>query len=331
MKVCIIGSTGHYEYVLKDIKYDPETRIVGVCPGSTGEDVHLLYEIIKNDYPSLKIYDNYIEMLDELQPDICVVCCYFGDHAKVAAEVLKRKINLFIEKPIATDLEDLYMLHELYSKSGVSLAAMFGIRYTPWFLTAWNAVKSGKVGEIRLMNAQKSYKLGKRGVHFKNRKTYGGTIPWVGSHAIDWLYWFGAKRFVSVYSSHSKFYNMGNGDLELTALCHFVMEDEVFGSVSMDYLRPNTAKSHDDDRIRVVGTEGIIEVRECEVYLMNNETCGYVELDLCDGNKGIFWDFLKQVKNEGKCLISAEDSFYVTEASIKARISADEKRVVYFD
>ena len=329
MKVCIIGSTGHYGYVLNSIKDDLEINIAGVSPGSEGEDVNFLYNIVKRDYPHAKIYNNYCRMLDELKPDIGVVCCYFGDHAKVASEVLKRGMHLFVEKPIATNMEDLHMLKEIHGKSGASLAAMFGIRYTPWFFTAWEAVKRGKIGEIRLMNAQKSYKLGNRGDHYKKRETYGGTIPWVGSHAIDWLYWFSARKFISVYSSHSNLFNRGHGDLETTALCHFVMENKVFASVSIDYMRPDTANGHDDDRIRVVGTEGIVEVRERKVYLANKDTEGSMELDLLE-RKDIFKDFLEQVRNEGKCMVSAEDSFYVTEACIKARVSADENRIVYF-
>lgn len=116
MKVCIIGSTGHYGYVLDGIKNDPIARIVGISPGSEGECVDFLYNIIKKDYPDAKLYNNYYRMLDELNPDIGVVCCYFGDHAKVASETLKRCIHLFVEKPVATNMEDLHMLKEIYNK-----------------------------------------------------------------------------------------------------------------------------------------------------------------------------------------------------------------------
>ena len=63
--------------------------------------------------------------------------------------------------------------------------------------------------------------------------------------------------------AHSGMYNQGQwGGLEVSAMCNFVMTNEVLGSVSIDYLRPNTADTTDDDRIRIVGAEGVIEVRE---------------------------------------------------------------------
>src|SRR5690606_40743306 len=98
---------------------------------------------------------------------------------------------------------------------------------------------------------------------FKTRKNYGGTIPWVGSHAIDWLHWFSGEEFQAVYATHSSLYNREHGDLEVSALCQFKFSNEVMGSVNIDYLRPQNAPSHDDDRIRVAGTQGEIGRASC--------------------------------------------------------------------
>jgi predicted dehydrogenase len=329
LKVCIIGATGHVNYVLNGIKGDTGAAIVGIAPGSKGESIDAVYESTCNVGHSPRRFGDYVEMLDVLKPDIAVVACYFGDHAKVAYEAMQRGIHVFVEKPIATTFEDLKMLRAAYEDANIHLAAMFGIRYDPWFLTAWRAVKDGRIGKVRLMNAQKSYRLGMRGEHFKNRETYGGTIPWVGSHAIDWLYWFSGEEFQSVYASHSTQYNQNHGELEVTGLCQFTFTNEVFGSVNIDYLRPQGAPRHDDDRIRVAGTEGIIEVRDQKVFLITNDEDGIVELPLLPRQQ-IFADFLRQVRGEGVCMVSARDSFVVTEACLKARTSADEKRLVLF-
>jgi hypothetical protein len=63
--------------------------------------------------------------------------------------------------------------------------------------------------------------------------------------------------------------------------------------------------------------------------LINNEVSGIREVPLIYKGE-IFADFLKQINNQGKCLVSADDSFYITEASLKARESADKEKVVYF-
>ncbi|HOJ12163.1 MAG TPA: Gfo/Idh/MocA family oxidoreductase [Clostridiales bacterium] len=330
MKICIIGSTGHYGIALDGIKNKKEISIAGIAPGSLGENVSSLYERLSKEYPSVQYFDNYCNMLDEIKPEIAVVCCYFADQTKVAGDALKRGIHVFMDKPVATSLEDLETLKNIYKQSGAHLSAMLAIRATPWFLTAHKSIKEGSIGEIRLMNAQKSYKLGVRGEHYRKRSIYGGTIPWVGSHAIDWLSWFSGEKFLSVYASHTNLYNQGHGDLEASALCHFIMTNEVFASVSIDYLQPKTAKRHDDDRIRIVGTEGVIEIRDRKVFLTNASADGAQELHLLEP-QNIFEGFIKKIKGEGKCLVSAEESFYNTEACLMARTSADEKKVIYFE
>ncbi|MFD0682762.1 MULTISPECIES: Gfo/Idh/MocA family protein [unclassified Paenibacillus] len=330
MKLGIIGSTGHINYVMDGLRELPEVRLVGVSAGSAGESIEKLTVRAAQEGHSPVVYANYNELLDQAKPDIIAVACYFNDHAKIAAESLRRGIHVFVEKPVATTLEDLAMLREAYGNSrGAQLAAMFGIRYNPAFYTAWHAVKAGAVGQVRLLHAQKSYRLGSRGEHFKRRETYGGTIPWVGSHAIDWVHWFSGERFETVYASHSTLYNQDNGDLETSAQCHFTMAGEVSASVSIDYLRPAQASTHGDDRIRIAGTEGVLEVRDQKVLLINGQANGEQELPLLPKVE-IFADFVQQITDGTSCLISAEESFYVTEACLKAVIAADEKRTVRF-
>lgn len=330
LKICIIGSSGHVHYALDGIRDDNNVDIVGVAPGSRGEDIEGLITRINNLGYSPDKFNDFREMLGKLKPDIAVVNCYFGDQAWVTMEALKQKVHVFVEKPIATTFKELKLLRESYEQAGVSLAAMFGLRYTPWFLTAREKVKQGAIGEIRLMNAQKSYKLGSRESFYKKRATYGGTIPWVGSHPIDWFYWFTEEKFNSVFASHSTKCNNEHGELETTALCQFVFSNEVLGTINIDYLRPQNAPTHGDDRLRIAGTEGVIEVIDNKVFLINEKIDGERELPLVS-DQNIFVDFINEVRGEGTCMVSAEDSFLVTEACLKARQSADERRIVYFD
>lgn len=328
MKVCIIGSSGHYSYALSGAKEMNGIDFAGIAPGSQGEDVQGLYKTLCSMGYTPEVYEDYKDMLDKIKPDVAVVNCFFGDLAKVSIEAMKRGINVFSDKPAATTIEDLEAVKGEYEASGVHYTSMFGIRYASWFLTAKKAVDEGAVGAIRLMNAQKSYKLGTRNEFYKNRDSYGGTIPWVGSHAIDWMRWMSGEEYKSVYAAHSKQYNRGNGDLELSALCQLTMTNEVLCSASIDYLRPQSAKTHGDDRIRIAGTDGVLEVRHEKVYLINSSTDGEIELPLLpEGN--VFRDFLEELQGSKKCMVSAEDSFKIAEVCLLARISADKKRIIY--
>lgn len=329
MRVCIIGGSGHGSFVFRAIKQQPDIQVIGIAPGSMGEDVSKFRKAAAKENQPAVYYDNYLEMLDELKPDVAAVNCWFGDHAKVNVEVLNRKIHLFSEKPIATTFKQLAEVQSAYEQAQVELTAMLGLRYNPAFYTAWHAVQNGAIGEVRLLTAQKSYRLGKRPDFFKDRESYGGTIPWVGSHAIDWVYWFAGQQFVSVLAHHSAKANHDLGSMEMTGLCHFAFTNEVCASVNIDYLRPATAPTHGDDRIRVAGTKGVIEVMSDKVTLINDQGQGIQEMELMQAPE-IFAEFVKQIKGEGRCLVSAQDALVVTEACLKARQSADKQQIEYF-
>jgi len=269
-------------------------------------------------------------MLDRLQPDIVTVCGPFELHAEMTAEALQRGSHVFCEKPVALTLEQLAMVKTAYAaSSGLHLATIMNLRYDPAFYTAWQVVRDGGIDTVRLINTRKSYRLGRRDAYYHDRATYGGTIPWIGVHAFDWIAWFSGQTFTSVYATHSTHYNQGNGDLEVSALCHFTLTNEVFASASLDYLRPPTSPTHGDDRVRVMGTAGAIEVRGGQVYLINAETEGEAVLPLaCD--RQIFKDFVEHIEGKTTAILTAEDVFAVTEASLLARQSADEGRVMTF-
>jgi predicted dehydrogenase len=328
LKLGIIGSTGHTNYVLNGLReHEHEVVLAGIAPGSDGENIDSLQSKAFQARYQPKAYLNGMELLDQLQPDIVAIACHFHDHARYVIEALNRGIHVIVEKPVATTLADLEKVKYAYGQSKAMLVAMFGIRYTAPFVTAYQAIQEGAIGRVRLIQAQKSYRMGDRGVPFLSRQTYGGTIPWVGIHAIDWVYWLSGESFETVYAAHSAFDNKGHGELEATAMCQFTMSNEVMASVSMDYLRPKQAPSHGDDRIRLVGTEGVLEVRDQQVQLINGREEGIQVLPLLP-KRELFTDFIDQVKRVGTCMVSAEDSFYVTEIGLKAVISADEKRVV---
>jgi len=263
---------------------------------------------------------DYINMLEKEKPDIAVVNPYLCYNAKVSLDCLRHGINVFSEKPAATTLNDLTELKKAYTKSGKIYSSMMALRFAPGFIAAKEFADAGRIGEIRLVHAQKSYKLGFRGDMYRDNKLYGGTIPWVGSHAVDWIYYFTAKRFLNVLAAQSSIANRGHGGLEMTAACSFVMEDEIIATASIDYLRPSEAKTHGDDRIRIAGTSGIVEVRSGEAFAVD----GAGERKLPNTKEmHIFDEFIKAVKGEKNELPKAEDAFYVTEICLKARLSAE--------
>jgi len=321
MKLCFIGGSGHYGYALDTLRADPSLTVSGIAPGAPGEAMDGLVTGLAALGSRPLVFDSYPAMLDACRPDIAVVNTWFGLSAAPVCAALRRGIAVFCEKPVFTQPESLPDICEAYRTHRAPLCAMLGLRRVPWFVCIQEAVRAGLVGEVRLVNAQKSYRLGTRPPFYADRALYGGTIPWVGIHGMDWIYSAAGRRFQRVSALHSTQANGGNGALEATALCQFTMDGGVMASLTIDYLRPDGAPSHGDDRVRVVGSRGIVESIGGQVSLSDGRSTRMLEPPA--DPVSVFTDFTRALRAGAEAEVTTFDSLYLTSVALCARGAAD--------
>ena len=320
MRLAIIGVTGHVEYAMRTLGMREELKLVSVAPGNPEENVPAFMDaIIKRGYGP-KGYGNWRRMLDEEQIDVVSIAPWFCYSADIAIECLKRGIHVYSEKPLATTLEKLDELTEVWEKSGCSLDGMFGLRYTPWFLAVRKAIEDGEIGQVRQIHGQKSYKLGRRSPLYYKQELYGGILPWVGIHAMDWATQLGGSC-QWVQGLHSRRENRGHGELEVSSAALMELQNGVIATVTADFLRPDGSARHDDDRLRVTGTQGMIEAFDGRVFLENGQPKRELVLPEAPAPMA---DFLDSIGTE-RAKELARAALGVTRAALMARESADER------
>ena len=308
MKVCFIGACGHWSQAYACLKNRKNVVFVGFAPGSPEEDSNESIHI------TIPYFKSYKTMLEETKPDLAIVSPVFGITGRIVIECARRKIDVFSEKPIASSLEELDEVQRAIQENGIRFSAMHYLRFDPAFYQAAHMVQSGMIGQLKMITAQKSYKYGKRPGWYADPELYGGTIPWVGIHAIDWISYFSGKRFLSVHSCC-----VGENP-EMAAICQFQLEDQVIASANIDYYRPDMASTHGDDRVRCVGTEGVVEVIAGKVTMINKE--GSFEYSPTEAPE-LLSEFL-----EGKIPIPLEEIFHITRVAIAARESAKNQKTM---
>lgn len=351
MRVCFYGNTGHFFTAFLVKNRIPELEFAGYCKSFPEEDMgqlKLFAGKAAGTYPDgweiharngcsgsgcdPAEYQTLEEMLDTCEPDILVVDGRFTQRYEAEKAALLRGINVYADKPIAITLDELTALYECVKKSGKVLWAMHTVRYDPWYYTAKLIIEDGQIGKVRMVNCQKSYRLGTRLPFYKERRYYGGTIPWVTTHSIDMIRMVTGKEMLSVYSQQSRSHNCGYGEMEMITTSCFEMEDDILATVSTDYYRPENTHSHDDDRMRVVGTEGILEVirrdGDHEVRLINSQSNGSVPIPQ-KKPPFIFEDFVNTLNGTGTGLLDTDESFRNAYTAMCAQQSADEKKIIY--
>ncbi len=314
MKAVIIGGSGHFEYAV--LSQCNECDIVAFAPASVDEVLQRLILCAGGKY---KQYDDYIQMLDEEQPDVAIINPHFYLIPTVLIECLKRKIHCFVEKPLAFTLSELEEIESLAANAHIGMMMIH--RYQAAFYGAYTAVRNGEIGAIRLISVRKSYKMDVKPSWMHVKQKFGGIIPWVGAHALDIVQWmdFGQAINISAYSIHGG--NKGMGEIESVASVHMVSENDCIANVTLDYLRPESLISHGDDSLMIAGDRGIIEVRNNTVSLVADNSDQEKELPLQKQPK-IFQDFIRSVRGEATYRISFNDACETARMYIAAEESA---------
>ncbi|MBP3311436.1 MAG: Gfo/Idh/MocA family oxidoreductase [Butyricicoccus sp.] len=322
IRVCIAGNSGHAATVTRALPRLPQVEIAGWCRAWDGEPMSEVLE----DFQKLGLhpteYPDYQTMVREAKPDVLVVDGQYGDHEDMTIWALEQGLHVYCDKPLALSLEGLERVRAAAEAAPGVLWAMQTARYDPWFYTAHKLIEARAVGEVRLLSAQKSYRLGTRADFFRDRVRQGGLIPWVAIHGIDFIRYMCPLPVEAVFAAHSTVGNGGYGDLEATSQLMMTMQGGVCAQVSADYLRPANAPTHGDDRVRVVGTEGVLEVRDDKVWLINADHDGVEPEPLMDV-PAIFEDFIHTLEGAGLGLLDMEESFEDSRLALLARDAAD--------
>lgn len=321
MNIAVIGNTGHLNYLFEDLPQLPECKVVAACTAGGEQPARTLSALQSLNLPAPELFEDYRTMLDQVKVDLAVIGGPFEERAAMCKYCMERKITVFTEKPCAITLEELTELKSVAAKYNGILYGMMGIRFEAPFHTAFKLIDSGVLGKIKLIYTRKSYKIGERPGYFFNRSTYGGTIPWVGIHAVDWIACCKAGEFSKVYAIQH-YGEKSCGTLETAAHCLFTLDSGAIASADIDYMRPAGAATHGDDRLRAVGEKGVLEVAQGKLELITADGTTFPELEVPE--LGCFGQLVRDLQSRSDNLAyETALTFKVTEAALTAQLSAD--------
>jgi predicted dehydrogenase len=323
IRVGLIGHDGHADILLRSIPSLSHVQLTAYAKGDPGEDRTWFEKRFPGASPPRR-YENYHDMLEKEPLDVVGVCLPFFQNAEASIQAARKGIHVLSEKPVALNLADLDRLEQEINQRGVCFSTMLEMRGMPIFQAARKAVQQGALGEPILLSSQKSYQYGAdRPWYYKERKTYGGTIPWVGIHAIDYMRWVSGQEYTQVAAFQGNKAHPQTPGCEDHAGLLFRLANGGTATCHLDFLRPESAPTHGDDRLRIAGSEGVLEVSDLDNRVLLISAKGKVgELPLPSPVE-LFATFIAHLRGEGEPLVSAQDAFTMTRICLRARDAAD--------
>lgn len=254
--------------------------------------------------------ENDIIFKDE-EVDLVLITTRHNSHAALTIEALRSGKNVFIEKPLALNKEELEKVIEVYKQSGKTLTVGFNRRFAPLAVEMRKALgtASTPMNIVATMNA--GFIPSKVWIH--DMEVGGGRIIGEACHFIDLITYLTGSKVKSVCMN-----SLGTQPEENTDNASILLKYENGTNAVINYFA-NGSKSYAKERIEVYHQERTLVLdnwRKLKGYGFNNFNSASSGQD--KGHQNQFNLLIESVKNGGESIIPISELVNTTLASFAA-------------
>jgi predicted dehydrogenase len=328
MRLGLIGTVMHWQTYEPALKTCPGLELAAVAVSGPEETLGAF-----DHAPGLTVathrYEDAKQMLEREKLDVVQICARPDRLPTLAQACLERGIPTLCEKPLAMDLKSLEALYKTAQQTSVPLLPMHTQRGEPTWAAVAQAVRAGQIGDVLIGFSQKTYKWGNsRPDYFRSRKTFPGLAPFVGIHAFDWLYYILGDVFATVQGHQSATARPDYTACASQGAYLLTLNNGGVIALTCDYLRPQTAPTHGDERLRLAGTRGLIEASLVEDRATLTTAQQKARNLSLPSTPDLFTAFVRGLRGEGPLPLSRSEGFRITEIALKAQQAADTGRTL---
>jgi UDP-N-acetylglucosamine 3-dehydrogenase len=235
LKLAVIGTGGwgkNHVRVLNDLGV-----LHAVCDSDENRLQHISKKYKINCYSSL---DDLLEKEHGL--DACLVCTPTKTHFSIAQKIIKRKINIFVEKPLSFSSVECEELTKLSKQYKVILTTGYIERFNPAVQDLKHIIEENTYGELLMMEFHRENRMP---LHIKDV----GIIYDTSVHDIDTaLFIFDSRPTVVFARSGKKFHSS-----EDFATIMLGFQNQKVAIIASNWITPKKVR-----RFSAVCSEGII-------------------------------------------------------------------------
>ena len=254
LKIAVIGAGSmgmNHLRVLRDFD-EEQVQVVGIAD---------TYEPnLRNAMSRFHVagYADYRELLAKTTPDLVAVVVPTHLHFEIASYVLDRGINLLLEKPMASTIEQALALIQLARLRGAKLAVGHVERFNPAITEVNRHLIAGELGQIFHMHARR---LGP----FPPRIRDVGVTLDLATHDIDVMRYLANAEVEHVYAETQRYIHTSHEDLLLGVLR---FTNHTIGMLDVNWLTPTKVRE-----LSITGEKGMYHVNYLtqDVYFYEND------------------------------------------------------------
>lgn len=314
---------------IKDHNFSGQKGVIGIIgagnftkmtmlPALKGSDAGLKYiasrgglsgTAMARKYNIAKSTTDYHEILKDDDVDMVLITTRPGSHASMTIESLKAGKHVFVEKPLAINIEELRVIIDTHQNSNKTLMVGFNRRFSPHIEKMKSLVGDAPMNVIATMNAG----FIPPNTWYHDLKVGGGRIVSEAVHYIDLISYLTGSKVKAVCMNA-----MGVNPEENTDNASILIRYENGSTGVINYFA-NGSKAYSKERVELYSQE--------RTLIMDNfrKTKGYgfkgfrgMSTKIDKGHKNQFHKLINQLKTGGEPLIPMEELVNTTLASFAA-------------
>jgi UDP-N-acetylglucosamine 3-dehydrogenase len=254
LKIAVVGTGSmgmNHLRVLRDFDGE-QVQIVGVAETHEPSLKHAMSRFHVDGY------SDYRELVEKTQPDLVAVVVPTHLHFEVASYVLDIGINVLVEKPLTSTIEEALALIQLARIRGVKLAVGHIERFNPAVIAVKRHLVTGELGKIFHLHARR---LGP----FPPRIRDVGVSLDLATHDIDVMRYLADAEVEHVYAETQRRIHSTHEDLLLGVLR---FTNQAIGVLDVNWLTPTKIRE-----LSITGEKGMYLVNYLtqDVYFYEND------------------------------------------------------------
>jgi len=276
-----------------------------------------------------RFYTDYKKVLESKDLDAVIIATPPDTHKEIAVEAVKSNKHVFLEKPLAANLEDAYEIYSHWKRSNVKFAVGFCLRHHGMFKHAKELIENSTVGEpVALWRIAIGTAIGVLPPMgwLTDRKRSGGMVVENSIHMIDAFRWFSGDILTALAQYKTERIGI---DIEDNAYIVFTHRNNAFSSILQSWTATHTYESWG-----IVGKEGTVSVKGYVLGTMevSSKSRGLEEVKIEEDPIVMYEkemeDFVKSILEDKPVFATPLEGLKAIEAAVAAEKSWREGKTV---
>jgi predicted dehydrogenase len=176
-------------------------RLAGVQLVAVADTRDEAIEAARQLAPGCAVFHTQGEMLDAVETDAVIIAAPSDVHAGLACEAMRRRKHIYLEKPIATSLEEARQVVAAWRDAGVIGMPGFNYRFHPLVRELRGLLQNHRIGNLVAARTMFSIGSGASESWRASRATGGGALLDLAVHHADLIRFIFQREIEGVHAS----------------------------------------------------------------------------------------------------------------------------------